>query len=172
MSVVRGLKASYKDFQIEIPHWEILDQGITALWGPSGSGKTSVFRLLLGLEQASQPFSWMHHDVDLAQLPTPARHLGVVFQSLELFPHMTALENIEFAALARKIPRDRQQSNSRSSLICCSSVIFCESRSRFFRAANASGSPSHAPSWVSHGSCFSMNRSRRLMRSCDRRHAN
>lgn len=105
MSWVRNLKHDYGDFRIDIPEWEILDRGVTALWGPSGSGKTSVFRLLLGLERA-QGFSWDFQGVDLAQLPTPQRRLGVVFQTLELFPHMSARENIRFAAEARKISAD------------------------------------------------------------------
>jgi ABC-type sugar transport system ATPase subunit len=39
----------------------------------------------------------------------PERRLGVVFQSLVLFPHMTALENILFASRARNIPQDEAQ---------------------------------------------------------------
>lgn len=102
MSWVRKLKRDYGDFLIDIPEWEILDRGVTALRGPSGSGKTSVFRLLLGLDQAERGFEWKFGEDNLAHLPTPARRLGVVFQSYELFPHMTAEENIRFAAEARR----------------------------------------------------------------------
>ncbi len=103
MSLVKNLRADYGDFKIEIPEWDILDEGVTALWGPSGAGKTSVFRLLLGLDVAAPGFTWDFRGTDLAELPTPARRLGVVFQSLELFPHMSARENILFAAQARGI---------------------------------------------------------------------
>lgn len=102
MSLVENLIQDYGDFKIAIPRWEIPDQGITALWGPSGSGKTSVFRLLIGLEPCPG-LKWRMGDVDLAALPPPERRLGVVFQNLELFPHMTAEENILFAARARGI---------------------------------------------------------------------
>jgi len=97
---VRNLKKSYGDFSIDIPEWEILDQGVTALFGPSGAGKSSVLRLLIGLESC-EGMSWMHLGDDIAKLPTPERRLGVVFQSLDLFSHMTALENIRFALEAR-----------------------------------------------------------------------
>jgi ABC-type sulfate/molybdate transport systems ATPase subunit len=107
VSWVRNLKHEYGDFKIDIPEWEILDRGVTALWGPSGSGKTSVFRLLLGLDQPAAGFTWKFGDLDLADLSTPERRLGVVFQTLELFPHMTARENVWFAAEARGIPRER-----------------------------------------------------------------
>lgn len=106
MSLVENLRHDYGDFKLDIPKWEILDKGVTALVGPSGSGKTSVFRMLLGLEK-NPNFSWTFKDQDLAKLKTPARRLGVVFQSYDLFPHMTAQENILFAAKARKVPTDR-----------------------------------------------------------------
>lgn len=102
MSRVENLIRDYGDFRIEIPKWEISDQGVTALWGPSGSGKTSVFRLLIGLEPCPG-LKWTFGDEDLARLSPPERRLGVVFQSLELFPHMSAAENILFAAKARGI---------------------------------------------------------------------
>ena len=112
MSVVENLVKDYGDFKIDIPRWEIAEQGITALWGPSGSGKTSVFRLLIGLEPCPH-LVWTVDGVNLAELDPSERRLGVVFQNLELFPHMTAAENILFAAQARGISaqesRDRMQ---------------------------------------------------------------
>lgn len=103
MSLVENLFRNYGDFKIDIPSWEILDEGVTVLWGASGSGKTSVIRLLIGLEPASG-FKWTWKDHDLAKMPIAHRRLGVVFQSLDLFPHMSAEENILFAAKARKVP--------------------------------------------------------------------
>lgn len=101
MSRVENLVRDYGDFRLDIPLWEIADVGITALWGPSGSGKTSVFRTLIGLEE-SPTLKWIFRGEDLAKLPVPARRLGVVFQTLELFPHLSAGDNIRFAARARK----------------------------------------------------------------------
>jgi len=105
MSWVRNLKHDYGDFRVDIPEWEIFDSGVTSLWGPSGSGKTSIFRLLLGLDRAEEGFSWDFKGLDLAKLTTPERRLGVVFQTLELFPHLSARDNILFAADARRIVR-------------------------------------------------------------------
>lgn len=102
MSLVENLQLNYGDFLLDIPKWEILDQGVTVLWGPSGSGKTSIFRLLLGLEVAPS-MRWEFMGLDLAKFTTPQRKLGVVFQSLDLFPHMTVEQNILFAAQARGI---------------------------------------------------------------------
>lgn len=106
MSWVRNLKRKFDGFTLDLPEWEILDFGITALWGASGSGKTTVFRVLLGLETAEPGFTWTLKDgTDLARVAAPERRLGVVFQTLELFPHMTAEENIRFAAEARRRSR-------------------------------------------------------------------
>jgi ABC-type sulfate/molybdate transport systems ATPase subunit len=102
VSVIQNLIRSYGDFKIEIPRWEIADSGITALKGPSGSGKTSVIRLLLGLEPCPG-LSWVMAGVDIAKLPVDQRRLGVVFQTYEIFGHMSARENLKFAARARKI---------------------------------------------------------------------
>lgn len=103
MSVIKNIYRNYGDFILDVPHLEIPDLGITAIWGPSGSGKTTLFRILVGVEPCAG-WSWQYEDQDLARLPVPERRLGVVFQGLELFPHMSAEENIQFAAEARKRP--------------------------------------------------------------------
>ena len=101
MSLVKNLIHNYGGFRIEIPEWNIPDQGISALWGASGAGKTSVFRLLMGLEPCPG-LVWEFKGLDLANLDVPERKLGVVFQNYELFPHLSARENILFAAKARR----------------------------------------------------------------------
>jgi ABC-type Fe3+/spermidine/putrescine transport system ATPase subunit len=111
VSLVENLFKNYGDFKIDIPNWEILDEGVTVLWGASGSGKTSIVRLLTGLEATPSPFKWNFKEHDLAKMKTPQRRLGVVFQSLDLFPHMTAEENILFAAKAREIPLEQAYEN-------------------------------------------------------------
>ncbi|MEN0060023.1 MAG: ATP-binding cassette domain-containing protein [Bdellovibrio sp.] len=102
MSYVENLHRDYGDFKLSIDQLEILDEGVTVLWGPSGSGKTSIFRILLGLEPCPG-MRWLFQGEDLARLRSPERKIGVVFQTLDLFPHMTAEENILFAARARGV---------------------------------------------------------------------
>ena len=46
---------------------------------------------------------WKWGDEDIAKLPMRERRLGAVFQTLDLFPHLSAKQNIFFAAQARKI---------------------------------------------------------------------
>lgn len=116
-----------QDFLVDIRDWNILPAGVTALWGPSGSGKSSVLRLLLGLDAADE-IEWLvagaagggighttKDTFDLGQVPVPERKLGVVFQHGELFGHMSALENIQFAADAaiktRGLSSERARAN-------------------------------------------------------------
>ncbi len=108
MSIVKGLYRDYGDFVLDIPEWRLPDQGVTALCGPSGSGKTSVFRTLIGLEDC-KTLSWVVHGNDLAELSVADRRLGVVFQNFELFPHMSAEENILFAAKARGLSPEQSR---------------------------------------------------------------
>lgn len=110
MSSVQNLRKDYGDFVIDIPEWQIADSGITALIGPSGSGKTSVFRLLCGLDRPDS-LIWNFGNLDLAALPMGQRRIGVVFQTWDLFPHLTAKQNLVFAANARGIPKDRMEAN-------------------------------------------------------------
>ncbi|MCY4446836.1 MAG: ABC transporter ATP-binding protein [Rhodobacteraceae bacterium] len=79
--------------------------GIT---GPSGSGKSSLLMLMAGLEKTtsgriqclSKDISAMSED-DLALFRL--KHVGVVFQSFNLIPSMTALENVAMPLELAKI---------------------------------------------------------------------
>ncbi|MEK6555692.1 MAG: ATP-binding cassette domain-containing protein [Bdellovibrionota bacterium] len=110
MSYIENLTKDYGDFLLKVQRLELDAKGLTALMGPSGSGKTSLFRILLGLEKADRG-RWMFNDEDMLQKPIQKRQLGAVFQSYELFPHLSAQDNILFAAQARGIARDKAQSN-------------------------------------------------------------
>ena len=74
-----------------------------ALLGPSGCGKTTALRALSGLEQVNGG-SILIDGVDVVDVPVNKRDIGMVFQSYSLFPHLTAIENVEFGLRMRKIP--------------------------------------------------------------------
>jgi len=79
-----------------------------ALLGPSGCGKTTALRALSGLETINDG-RILIDGKDVAAVPTNQRDIGMVFQSYSLFPHMTALENVEFGLRMRKVaPAERR----------------------------------------------------------------
>jgi polar amino acid transport system ATP-binding protein len=68
-----------------------------ALIGPSGSGKSTILRLLAGLERPDAGellFNGKPIPYDEDELINYRKSVGIVFQSFNLFPHLTALENI------------------------------------------------------------------------------
>ena len=82
--------------------------GITCIMGPSGSGKSTILSVIAGLlapdrgRVALGKTVWLDslRDVDV---PVQHRRLAYVFQGLALFPHMTALRNVEYAL--HELPR-------------------------------------------------------------------
>jgi len=100
MSLIKNLLYKEGAFSLEVPHLELADTGVTSIQGPSGSGKTTLFNILTGILPVSG-WSWNFKGEDLAKLPVAGRRLGVVFQSYELFPHLSAAENVEIVASAR-----------------------------------------------------------------------
>jgi general L-amino acid transport system ATP-binding protein len=70
--------------------------------GPSGSGKSTMIRLVNRLEahQSGQVFvDGVELTDDLRRIETIRREVGMVFQSFNLFPHLTALENLTLAPI-------------------------------------------------------------------------
>ncbi|SNT43643.1 putative spermidine/putrescine transport system ATP-binding protein [Asanoa hainanensis] len=74
---------------------------LVALLGPSGCGKTTALRILAGLEDADSG-RIIVGDRDIANVPANKRGMGMVFQAYSLFPHLTAIENVEFGLRLRK----------------------------------------------------------------------
>jgi len=79
-----------------------------ALLGPSGCGKTTALRSLAGLERIDGG-SIRIDGVDVANVATNKRDIGMVFQSYSLFPHMTSIENVEFGLRMRNVPADERR---------------------------------------------------------------
>jgi len=93
---------------------------VVVVCGPSGSGKSTLIRTVNGLERIQGGDvvvlgdSVSRRGVNLPALRT---RVGMVFQSFNLFPHMTALENIMLAPMkVRKVPRAEAEQQSRALL--------------------------------------------------------
>ena len=107
----------YGDFQVLDNITEEIKQGQTVVvCGPSGSGKSTLLRCVNGLE----PFQEGQIVVDGVSVSDPSTNLyklrteiGMVFQRFELYPHMTALQNITLAPMkVRNKPRQEARSKA------------------------------------------------------------
>lgn len=81
---------------------EVEEHQVVCLIGPSGSGKSTLLRCINGLEPIDAGEIRIHGDritgagVDVDAL---RRDVGIVFQSFNLFPHMSVLENVTLAPI-------------------------------------------------------------------------
>lgn len=77
-----------------------VDEGeCLALFGPSGCGKTTLLRLIAGLDEADAGTVALNGTVasdPRVRMAPRKRRIAMVFQDLALWPHMTALGNVEF----------------------------------------------------------------------------
>ncbi|MBK34225.1 MAG: ABC transporter [Gemmatimonadetes bacterium] len=100
-----------KGVDLEVEQGEYL-----SIMGPSGSGKSTLFNMIGGLDKPSEGKVYID-DVDVAQLDAyelawlRCRKIGYIFQSFNLIPVMTALENVTlpmvFAGLTSDEARDK-----------------------------------------------------------------
>jgi polar amino acid transport system ATP-binding protein len=88
---------------------------VVCLLGPSGSGKTTFLRCVNQLETIDGGRIWVDgelmgfqerdgrlHRLDDKKIATQRRDIGMVFQRFNLFPHMTALDNVAEAPVCVK----------------------------------------------------------------------
>jgi putative spermidine/putrescine transport system ATP-binding protein len=88
---------------------------LLALLGPSGCGKTTTLRMIAGLEKPDDG-RIMVAGRDVTALPPHKRHMGVVFQSYALFPHMSAAGNVAFGLEMQGTARAERASRARAAL--------------------------------------------------------
>ena len=85
-SVLRGISVDVSEHEVVV------------LIGASGSGKSTLLRCINGLETVDAGSIVLDNDLDVTAFRTDLdavrRRVGIVFQSYNLFPHMTVLKNI------------------------------------------------------------------------------
>lgn len=99
-----GARVAIDELSLQIEKSERL-----ILFGPSGCGKTTVLRLLAGLEVPDKGEIRIDGRVVATAgknlVPPEKRDLGMVFQDLALWPHMTVQQNLMFGLDARGVPK-------------------------------------------------------------------
>jgi len=92
-----------------------------ALLGTSGSGKSSLLNLIAGLDRPTSGAIVVHGN-DLAQMSREElaqyrrRTVGMVFQSFNLIPSMTVLENVELPMRFAEVERSRRWTRAKAAL--------------------------------------------------------
>jgi glutamate/aspartate transport system ATP-binding protein len=103
MIAIEKVSKWYGDFRVLTECTTALAKGeVVVVCGPSGSGKSTLIKCVNGLE----PFEEGRITVEgvsvgdrKTDLPKLRARIGMVFQSFELYPHMTASENIALAQI-------------------------------------------------------------------------
>jgi iron(III) transport system ATP-binding protein len=87
------------------------------LFGPSGCGKSTVLHLIAGLVTPDSGEVLINEEIvanESGNLREPEqRGIGMVFQDLALWPHMTVAENIEFGLRAKQFPSNKRKERVR-----------------------------------------------------------
>ena len=98
---LRGVDKYFGDFQaLSDINMKVGLQEVVVVIGPSGSGKSTLIRCINRLEQHSRgtiTVDGIELTDDIRNIQEIRRETGMVFQSFNLFPHLTILDNITLA---------------------------------------------------------------------------
>ncbi len=125
MSLVEcfNLTKTYKQGKVLVTALQDIDLKIrsgdlVALAGPSGSGKTTLLNLIGGLDRPDQGRIVVNgkdygqlKDAQMAELRL--HHIGFVFQSYNLIPVLSAVENVEYVMLLQGVPTVERRKRAR-----------------------------------------------------------
>ena len=110
-----GEKVVLKDISLTVKRGEVI-----VIIGPSGCGKSTFLRCLNALEPiqgGSVRVAGVEVGADKRRLVALRQKVGMVFQSYDLFPHMTVLDNITLAPMkAKGLPREEAEAQARALL--------------------------------------------------------
>jgi ABC-type sugar transport system ATPase subunit len=87
---------------------DIEDAEFVAFLGPSGCGKTTTLLMVAGIYKPTEG-TIRFDDRVVNQVAPKDRHIGMVFQSYALYPHMTVYQNISYPLKLQKVPKEDMQ---------------------------------------------------------------
>ncbi|WP_417348844.1 ABC transporter ATP-binding protein [Ferrimonas sp.] len=99
---------------------ELFKGEIACLLGPSGCGKSTLLKAIAGFQPLMAGELWMEQRLlssTEVQVPPEKRNIGMVFQDIALFPHLTVAQNIAYGLHRRPRTEQRQRVDELLSLI-------------------------------------------------------
>lgn len=118
---IRDLHKSFGDNQVlKGIDLDVMPGEKVVVLGPSGSGKSTMLRCINSLEEATSGHIYVG-DVDVTSPKTDInevrKHLGMVFQRFNLWPHKTVLENVALGPrLVGKVAKEEAEKRARDVL--------------------------------------------------------
>lgn len=118
---IRDLHKSFGDNQVlKGIDLDVMPGEKVVVLGPSGSGKSTMLRCINSLEEATSGHIYVA-DVDVTSPKTDInevrKHLGMIFQRFNLWPHKTVLENVTLGPrLVGKVPKEEAEKRARDVL--------------------------------------------------------
>ncbi len=114
---VKNIRKSYeKEIVLQDVSLEVKEHRATVLIGASGSGKSTILRcinLLTGIDDGAIYLDGEEISSPLINVDEARRKMGMVFQSFNLFPHMSVLDNITLAPIkAHRVSKEEARSNA------------------------------------------------------------
>src|SRR5690554_805245 len=114
---IKNVSKTFKDGTVALKDVTLdIYEGVTIIIGPSGSGKSTLLRTLNLLETPSsgQIFYQYKNIVKMTKsIDIHRKEVGMVFQSFNLFPHLTVLDNLNIAQI-KVLKLDKETATNKS----------------------------------------------------------
>jgi general L-amino acid transport system ATP-binding protein len=118
MIICRDVHKWFGDFHVLRGVNLTLEKGeVVVICGPSGSGKSTLIRTINRLEEHQKGDIIVELTHDIRNVHAIRKEIGMVFQHFNLFPHLTALQNVTLAPIyVRRWSKDKAEEVARQLL--------------------------------------------------------
>ena len=115
MIEIKGLKKSFDDLEVLKGIDQNVEEGeVLCIVGPSGSGKSTMLRCINRLEEPTDGEIYIDGELITGEnLDRIRTKMGMVFQSFNLFPHMSVLDNLTCGPINVK-KEDKKQAEDKA----------------------------------------------------------
>lgn len=105
VQVIEVTKSFGKITAVKNASFSLSKGAVLTILGPSGCGKTTLLRMMAGFDRPTSGEIRINGE-PVQAVPPYKRSIGMVFQDLALFPHLSAGENIGYPLKMRRFPRE------------------------------------------------------------------